>query len=166
MKISKRNAIIPISILICVLGLSIAYAAITGVLTFNGTAVVSSGADVVFTNVAFDPAATTSSDSFVLSADGKTIDFEVYVDALNNVSILNTQVENVGTVPVILSTIEVAEPPPAGLMVTWPTYSGILLAPGELSTLSPVTVELSTATPMTTPGSYNFSATLTYSEAP
>jgi hypothetical protein len=145
-----------------ILSLSIVYAATAGLLKFNGTAVISPNAKVVFSDVIDTGRAV---DTFSISPDGQTMQFTVHLDAVkNNTAVITPKLHNSGVVPIILGTL-VTSPPPKGISVVWPTnFDGLRLEPGEYSdNAEKITVTLTDST--LAPDSYTFSATISYTQS-
>ena len=168
MKTINQNIIITTIILACALGLSIVYAATTGLLSFSGTAFVSTNAEAIFVELELDAFATNPQSSFTVSADQKTVEILAHVDLIDNACVLSAKVENVGTVPITLNSIDILEDLPPGLSFIPPTFiTGLRLEPGEVSYPFPVRIVMQqTFSPPTPPGSYPFHMVINYSEAP
>ena len=166
MKMGKRSAFVPMAILMCVLGLSVVYAATAGSIVFNGTAIVSPSANAVFGDT-FLVENLNPRSTFDVSADGKTITFTAHVDTVDNVAMLMTHIKNVGALPIILEGVEASSDFPMGLSFMPPYIAEpIRLESGQTSGPLNLRVVMSpTLKPPTPPGIYTFQATINYTEA-
>jgi hypothetical protein len=159
-KIFKKR-IIPIIVLICVLSIGTAYAGTTGLLDFNSTATINPNAKVIFNKMTYQFGDTGYSS--VISADGQSLFFTIPLDPVNNHARFSVDVQNSGNVPVLLGNLTPTVNPVDGIRVSWPTeFNGLRLEPGEYSAEYNIDVQLTNDS--IPPGSYTFSASLSYEQ--
>ena len=177
----RKNLYIVFGILAIFLLSAIVYAAITGLLTFTGTALLNPGLRVEFVAADFvgDPADAANGESInIIGPDNQELVFTVYLDAETESRTVEFTIQNTGTVDALLgSLVETSNSANPGVTVLWPSstfYDQTLVPDATLSDEIVVTWDSGfdpSDLPLVTVGGKNyyevsFTAELDYDQAP
>ncbi|MDR2736221.1 MAG: hypothetical protein LBB49_01510, partial [Gracilibacteraceae bacterium] len=144
----RKNLYIVFGVLAVFLLSAIVYATLTGLLTFNGTALLNASLRVEFVN---DPPTTptieggvdTGNDEEVeVSASGQTLSFTVYLEEPGESKEVTFHLENKGTADAELTNFA-SGPVPSGLIVDWgdDILDGLVIDAGATDGPYSITVE-------------------------
>ncbi|MCL1789999.1 MAG: hypothetical protein FWG40_01360 [Peptococcaceae bacterium] len=143
----RKNLFIVFGVLALFLLSAIVYAAIAGLLVFNGMALLNPGLRVDFVDESLEGGPLTVDmevvEAIEVTDSGQTLKFTVYLSAPGQSRDVFFKVKNVGALSAELDTIIPGYPGelPAGVLVDWPEdIDGLILEPGETSDEYTITV--------------------------
>jgi len=160
----KKKLYITIAILVILLISALVYAAVTGILTFSGIAVISKNVDLNIVDESIVGKTSGDGQSVSVTNSGHTLTFTVNLENPGVTKTINFKIQNIGSVDAKLASLSTTAPSDAAVDVTWPSLNGVVVTTGETSSEYSIDVTWLTEAGSEPAGSVTFSATINYAE--